>query len=276
MASTPKKAETAPLARGDRKEGAPHAPPARVVHPGQAAAEIALAPLAFGEAARIGLVGDPGGGKSVAARYLVEEYTRRSVGWVVVVDDKDPARAQYDGQLRVDVADCIGGLDAEPRIVVLRGQTKFGRDVEPDEAARWCWSLKNRRLPSMLVLDEAKHKMLVTYGNWKSGIEWVPRTLEKGRSVGISIMWGAQFPQQICIDFFETTDVLFVFKLSGSGLSKLVERGYCSNGVELVIPTLKGYPLPLEERGEFVVLQRGAPWDGKIYRFDGAPRSVGV
>lgn len=201
-------------------------------------------------------------------RYLVAEYTRRSRGWAIIVDDKDPARAQYEGQEFVDVVD-VGsrGLEPHPRIAILRGDTKFGRDVEPDEAARWCWSMKAAHLPTLFVLDEAKHGQIVTYGTWMSGVEWVPRTLEKGRGIGIGVLWGAQFPQQIPIDFLELTQIVLVFKSSGLAIAKLVERKLCTNGVELVIPTLKGYPDDPATRGEFVLLQRGTVWNGRIYKF---------
>lgn len=206
-------------------------------------------------------------------KYLIGEVQRRSVGWIIIIDDKDPARAQYEGQLFADVVDVhTRGLEPEPRIIVLRGDTKMGRDVEPEDAARFAWQLHVKGLPSMLVYDELKHRNLVNYGTWLSGVEWVPRIFEKGRSIGIGSIWGCQYPQQIPTDPWETTDCVFCFKLAGQGLGKLDERGYLGRGeprerlLEL-IPTLGGYPLPLERRGEFVVLQRGAPWDGKVYRF---------
>jgi hypothetical protein len=264
----------APAPRAQASRGAPIAP-ARSLSPGSEAAEIALAPLAFGEAPRVGLVGDPGGGKSVAMRYLIAEVQRRSVGWLIVIDDKDPARAQYEGQMFADVVDVhTRGLEPEPRVIVLRGDTSSGRDVEPEEAARFAWQLHVKGLPSILVYDELKHRQLVNYGVWLSGVEWVPRIFEKGRSIGIGSIWGCQYPQQIPLDPWETTDCVFVFKTAGSGLSKLDERGYLGSKGDpqrdrllALIPSLKGYPLPLDQRGEFVVLQRGAPWDGKVYRF---------
>lgn len=269
-------AKTAPAetpAPRAQASGSPPAAPRRSLSPGSQAAEIALAPLAFGEAPRVALVGDPGGGKSVAMKYLIAEVQRRSVGWVIIIDDKDPARAQYEGQLFADVVDVhTRGLEPEPRVIVLRGDTKMGRDVEPEEAARFAWQLHVKGLPSMLVYDELKHRMLVNYGTWLSGVEWVPRIFEKGRSIGIGSIWGCQYPQQIPTDPWETTDCVFCFKLAGQGLGKLDERGYLGRGPQRdqlleVIPTLGGYPLPLERRGEFVVLQRGAVWDGKVYRF---------
>lgn len=201
-------------------------------------------------------------------RYLVAEYTRRSLGWVLIVDDKDPGRPQFDGQLFVDVVDVASrGLLPEPRVIVFRGDTKFGRDCEPDEIARFAWSMKTKGLQTLVVYDELKHRMLVNYGVWVSGVEWVPRTFEKGRGVGIGSLWGAQFPQQVPPDPFETTPVILCFKLAGQGLAKLKERGYLSGNVEEVIRGLKGDGSPPDERGEFVMLWRGREWDGEVYRF---------
>jgi hypothetical protein len=268
MAGDPAATEKTSVAREAPRAGPTIVAPRREIRPGSEAAAQALAALAYGEAPRIGCLGDPGGGKTVAMRYLVAEYVRRSLGWVLIVDDKDPGRPQFEGQLFVDVVDvAVRGLQPEPRVIVFRGDTKFGRDCEPDEIARFAWSMKTKGLPTLVVYDELKHRMLVNYGVWVSGVEWVPRTFEKGRGVGIGSLWGAQFPQQVPPDPFETTPVILCFKLAGQGLAKLRERGYLSAGVEEVIRTLKGDGSPPEERGEFVLLWRGREWDGNVYRF---------
>ena len=47
----------------------------------------------------------------------------------------------------------------------------------------------------------------------------------------------------------------------------LRRRDYLGGDVERVIPALPGDDLPPEQRGEFVLLRRGRPWDGRIYKF---------
>ena len=52
------------------------------------------------------------------------------------------------------------------------------------------------------------------------------------------------------------------------GLAKLKERGYLDGGAGEVLPMLHGPPDdPPDTRGDFLLLRRGRPWDGKIYKF---------
>jgi hypothetical protein len=55
----------------------------------------------------------------------------------------------------------------------------------------------------------------------------------------------------------------------GNPIRLLKARGYLepSGTVENVIPSLPGDELPPEQRGYFVLLRRGRPWDQRIYRF---------
>jgi hypothetical protein len=53
----------------------------------------------------------------------------------------------------------------------------------------------------------------------------------------------------------------------GNPLRLLKERGYLEGGVGDVIPSLPGDELPRNQRGYFVLLLRGRPWNQRIYRF---------
>src|SRR5688572_17041527 len=71
---------------------------------GAIAARDALAILKFGEAPRVGILGDSGTGKTHAMRWLIAAYLEMQPrGVALVIDDKPKLR--YKGQLRRDRAD---------------------------------------------------------------------------------------------------------------------------------------------------------------------------
>jgi hypothetical protein len=47
----------------------------------------------------------------------------------------------------------------------------------------------------------------------------------------------------------------------------LQRRRYLEGGAGDVLPTLPSREAPPSERGAFLLLRRGLPWDGRIYRF---------
>lgn len=237
--------------------------------PGSEAAAQIFATLAYGEAPRVGILGDTGSGKTHAERLLIDEYLRRSVGFAVVVDDKDPRRAQFAGQVREDQIDLIGNPPdpTGPRVIVLRGDIARGGDLEPDQIAAYAWHAAGMGRPVLVVFDELNHVNLTTYGQWCRGIEWAPRCFAKGRSVGVAVMWGTQSPQDCPRIAFEQSSAIATFKLAGMGLRKLGELDYLSGGAADVIPRLTGEPAAPAARGDFVLLRRGQVWDRKIYKF---------
>lgn len=239
---------------------------------GEVAAEEAWAPLAFGEGPRVGLLGDSRCGKTEAARRLIAGYLKRSPGVVLVVDDKEP-RPQFEGQCRRDRA----ALEREPleekgpRVVVFRGERfdRVGGEVNPEEIAEIQWALAQKHQPSLVVYDELDKA--ANGGQWRAGekrstILWAFR---RGGSSGAASLWGTQETQAVPAAAFNQSSCLFVFRMTGAPLRLLGERGYLEprGTVETVIPKLPGDELPQNQRGHFVMLKRGRPWDGKVYRF---------
>lgn len=242
----------------------------RGLTPGDEAARDVLASLDFGEAPQVGILGDTGCGKTVAAGYLIELYLRMSPGWVLVVDDKE-LQPRYAGQLRRDVED----LRAHPvdpngrRVIVFRGVPSQGVQADPEEIAELAWKRASLGRKSLVVHDElvAGRAEFIKSRQWRKGIVHMPKSFTLGRSPGIADLWGAQSPQEVPLDPFEQSHAILCFRMAGLGLRTLRERDYLSGGAELVIPKLHGPPLPPDQRGDFVLLRRGLPWNGKIYKF---------
>jgi hypothetical protein len=262
VAALPPNAKHAPLAT----------PAAPALTPGEEAVRELLAPLDWGEAPQIGILGDTGWGKTTLMVALVGEYLRRSPGWALVIDDKELS-ARYAGQERRDLEDLRDHpIDPNgPRVIVFRGDPRAGVDADPEQVAELAWKRSARGRASLIVHDEllAGRDYLVKSRQWRTGIVYVPKSFTKGRQVGVGDLWGAQSPSEVPIDPFEQSNGIACGKLDGLGLAKLKERNYLRGDVEQVIPRLHGMEVAPALRGDFVVLRRGQPWNRKVYKLQG-------
>jgi hypothetical protein len=243
--------------------------------PGAEAASESLAQLDFNEAPMVGLCGDTGAGKTTLEGPLVDEYLRRSPGSVFIIDDKE-LRSRFFGQERRDVED----LREHPvdyqgvgrgRVVIFRGNVTRGERVNVEEVCRLAWTRVGSARKTWIVIDElvAGREDLTKNTQWRKNVTWTPRSFTMGRAPGVGVLWGAQSPQLVPIDAFEQSSCICCFRLAGVGLQGLKERNYLLGGAGEVIPRLHGPPDPPASRGDFVLLRRGQPWNGKIYKFEG-------
>jgi len=243
---------------------------APVLTPGIEAADALLAPLDYGEAPQGGILGDTGTGKTVASGEIVERRLSKAPGLVLVVDDKE-RRSRFVGQERKDVADLVAHPydPAGRRVIVFRGDVAAGESADPEEVAELAWRRAARGRASYVVHDElvAGREEIIKSRQWRKGITYIPRSFTKGRAAGVGDLWGAQSPQDVPIEPFEQSSAILCFRLAGLGLERLRERNYLEGGAGEVIEKLPGMDRPPNERGAFVLLQRGQLWNRKIYRF---------
>lgn len=212
---------------------------------------------------RVGLLGDTGTGKTHAALRIVDEYLRRSPGVALVADSKGEGR--FRGQCWATVGEVATRPPApEPRTWVFSGDPAAGVDLDVDEVAAFAWRLSARRVPSLIVADELEAAAIA--GQWRRGVQWLPRAFTQGRSHRISVLWGCQSPQGVPLSAFEQSDEIWCWKLAGLGARCLRERGYLEGLDASTLAGLPGVEAPPAERGAFVVLRRGRPWDGRICR----------
>lgn len=242
---------------------------------GEIASAKALTSVRFGEGPRVGFLGDPGCGKTEAMRRMIAAYLRACNGVVIVADDKDPARAQFAGQMRRDVADLQARpVDpAGPRVVVLRGDAGRGArgalDYETIPAVQW--SLARARRPSLAVYDELNRAC--NGGQWIANPSEIAWSFSAGRASGVGNFWGLQQTQSVPPQPFDNTTHIIVVRCVGNPVRLLKMRGYCEGGADKIIPRLPGDELPPAQRGYFLLLERGRPWDGAVYRY-GKPAPV--
>lgn len=235
---------------------------------GVEAAAVAWAPLGYGEAASVGLIGDTGVGKSVAARALVREYAKRQQGPIFIVEDKGPA-TKWEGQARIDRDDLrMNPIDPQgSRIVLFRGEAIRGYKVDREEVCDLGWRVVGRRLPVLVGYDELKEA--ASFGQWKAGgRSRIPAQFGQGREVGYSTLWGTQEPAEVPAEAINQSSCVFCWRLDAAPLRLLRKRGQIDDELADVIRALPGMDVPPEERGDCVLLRRGRPWDRVIYRFD--------
>ena len=213
------------------------------------------------------MLGDPGCGKSRAMREIVRRYVIDCPRGVALVCDDKEARPQYDGQLYRDPDDLERRPpQPEPRVVVFRGVPFSLSGLDYEKVASLQLRLAQQRVQSMVVYDELDRA--AANGQWKEGKESkIAWALGKGRSQGAASLWGTQQTQAVPREAFDCSSSILCFRMMGAPLRLLRERGYCEGGVDEVIPILPGDELPPAQRGFFVLLRRGRPWDRKIYRF---------
>jgi hypothetical protein len=244
------------------------------ISPGVEACAAALETLDWGEAPRIGLLGDTGGGKTRAAQEIALTYLKRAPGLVVVVDAKGERRfddlpVKPPPEVRLSPAD-YAARPTQPgsRVVIFR--TGMMGEVSPEEIAHFTAALAERRWGSLTINDELDQA--ARGGQWKKGAVFLPRSFIRGRTQGIAQVWGTTSPHNVPLEAFDQSSEIWCFKMAGMGLRLLGEREYL-NGIEpRTIEQLAGYPLPPEERGQFVRLQRGRAWDGRVYKFSSEGR----
>jgi hypothetical protein len=138
-------------------------------------------------------------------------------------------------------------------------------EVSPEEIARFTAGLAEKRWPSLTINDELDQA--VSGGHWKTKSVFVKRVFVRGRTAGLSQVWGTVSPHEVPLQAFEQSSEIWCFKMAGLGVRLLREREYLQGIEPGVIENLAGFPMPPEKRGEFVRLVRGQPWDRKIYRF---------
>ncbi len=226
---------------------------------------MGLAPLASGEGFRVGLLGDPGSGKSYAARIIAAEYLRRCRGLVAVANSK--GETGWDGEEYASVEELRDRPNTGRQLVFTPPATDT---LDLPSIALWQWSLATaHRCRSLVVWDEIGDA--ARDGEWldadADGTSQIGRGFTHGRRLGMSELWGAQFAHQVPREAWETTSTLLVWRQAGNAVKILRFRQYTDLAVESVISSLPGDDVPPAERGEFVLLRRGRPWDGCTYRF---------
>lgn len=199
----------------------------------------------------------------------MQAYLAASPGPVIVIDAK--AERRYDDVapgtiVRESVAHLGAGLPPDARVAIIRPRIFEGADADPEAVADLQWRLAGARWPSLVVNDElvphAAH-----HGQWRRGSRMLPRAFIQGRTHGLAQLWGTTALQAVPIEAADQSSVIFVLQTAGLGLRILDDRNYLVGVPPGTVEALAGFDRPPEERGEFLALRSGVPWDGVVYKF---------
>jgi hypothetical protein len=250
-----------------------HADLAQKTTPGEVAADLALRCIDYGEAPRVIFLGDSRCGKTHAMRMFVRAYLRKAPNAVVLIVDDKESKPQFEGQYFRDVADLDTPGRLEPngsRVLVFRGDGKSLQSVDAESVCRRQLEIVNlpKRRPCLVVYDELDRA--AANGQWKAGkdsvIGWA---FGKGGSQGAASFAGTQETEDLPRQPFNQSTHIVCVRMTGNPVRLLKQRNYLIGGVEPILPMLPGSELPPSERGYFVMLERGRPWDRRVYRFAG-------
>ncbi len=260
------------VVRGEMAERAPGSSNEKIpTTPGEEALTIALEPLTYGEAPRILILGDTRCGKSEIAKRIAAGYVARERrGIVLVGDDKNPRQPQFSGQYYRDPDEVkTRPPKPEPRVLVFRGnqeQITGGSNAELYEAiATYQWKLAREGRPSLAVYDELDRA--ASGQQWQVNPSAIGWAYGKGGGVGAGSVALTQETEGVPREPFNQATCIIVVRMMGNPIRLLRKRDYLIGGAEEVITQLPGTELPPAQRGYFVVLQRGRPFNGKVYRF---------
>lgn len=201
-------------------------------------------------------------GKTYANRWLIDQALAGGlVDQVLILDDKGPA-PQYAGLQRANVAHLKRELpqpDQDGRLIVFRGLTlRTGEACAADEVARAAFEISMLEgAPRVLVsIDELRRAVSPAGREWRA--PEVARLFSEGGGLGVSISWTTQSPQRIPLEAFDQTETYCLFRHGRRAVNYLADQ-------DMVEPELLEL-LPELQRGEFVFVDSGAPWDGRVYK----------
>jgi hypothetical protein len=220
--------------------------------------------MTFGEAPRVGFIGDTGTGKSRAMKALVAGWLARNPG-VALIGDKGGSSG-FEGQKRISRSDLrLHPMAPSPRSLVFTGDLSAGLDPDLEDIAHFAWQLRSGRTGSIVVADELK--WLARGGWWRKGVKWFPQCCTEGRKHDIGVAWAALSPQDAPREAIEEAGFLVVYRLAGLGVRCLADRNYLIGVPDGTLEALPGEETPPSERGRCMILRRGRPWDGRFHRF---------
>lgn len=159
------------------------------------------------------------------------------------------------------------------RVVIFRADPFRGVNIDPNEISAWCWAMAPGT--PTCVLDDELVPFAARWGMWLGGDDgWVQRSFITGREHGLGRIWCTVSFAAVPIDA-SGQSVILAFKTAPSDVALLRKRDYLIGVPPGTLENLAGPPLPYKQRGEFVVLIPGIPWNGCRYRILSTPAIAG-
>jgi energy-coupling factor transporter ATP-binding protein EcfA2 len=256
----------------EKEQGQPELRGSAAAHvaPGDRAISAALRGLVeFGEAQQIVVVGRTGAGKTEIAKALCRGWLAAQAGKLIVLDQK--AERRYDDVAApelVCVRESVSDYKARPplpgnRVIIFRARA--GQRVNETEVSRFGWALARKKIKTCTMRDE-----LVPYAanhmQWLRGCDTVQEEYITGRSWGRTLISLTTAFNMCPLECADNADRVITVQTKGQAIGTLRDREYMIGLPPNLLQKLKGKEAPPEQRGEFVELISGVPWNGTVYR----------
>lgn len=172
----------------------------------------------------------------------------------------------------VAVRESISDVVARPLLpgtntLILRGG--IGVPWEGVPAAEFDWKAVERGKAVLKLRDELVPSV-ANNGQWRPKHQRVQQQFIQGRSWKLSLLSCTTALRAVPLDCADNADEVWAFQTRGQALDVLEDREFLIGVPSGLLASLKGKGSPPEERGEFLRLVSGVPWDGVIYRFGAA------
>jgi len=222
------------------------------------AVRLIFAPLKQKDGFRHGAIGCPGSGKTHGLRKVVAAALDQEIVDVALTHDVKGADPEWYGYYCRTVAECRAELLARERHAVFRGDvlTDVACDVE-GVALKGKEMLQRERLRVLLNVGELKDALTEGGKGWRS-----PTTLwfsAQARSLRGCFTWTVQQPKRVPDEIWDQSTTIAMHRVLKRSVNYLRNTLELDDEMVAVLPQLA--------RGEFVLYQPEADWNGKVYRW---------
>jgi hypothetical protein len=240
------------------------------------AAPIEKHGIVVNEGYRCLCLGETGSGKTSLMRVIVYATIAQRFANFALIHDAKGIFPEYRHSVQLSNVRAFverkGMLPGEMPVYSFRGDVRRDVSVSAEEVAALSRYLgkKGRTLndkwlpnPHLCVIEEVSEASTAGRKHVKApSVLWIA---EQGRKVGVSLLGTTQSPRKIPLDLLGQASSVAFFRLTGADANYLGERLELNPRMVHAIRGPEGEGLP---NYDYVLWNKGTPWDGKIHRLD--------
>ena len=218
-------------------------------------------------------LGETGSGKTSLMRVIVSATIAQRYANFALIHDAKGIFPEYRHSIKLtNVREFVqrkGMLPGEMPVYSFRGNVRADVSVSAEEVAALSRYLgkKGKELngqwlpnPHLCVIEEVSEAASAGRKHVKApSVLWIA---EQGRKVGVSLLGTTQSPRKIPLDLLGQASSVAFFRLTGADANYLGERLELNPSMVQTIRGPEGEGLP---NYQFVLWNKGTPWDGQIH-----------
>jgi uncharacterized protein len=221
-------------------------------------------------------LGETGSGKTSLMRAIVYATIAQRLANFALIHDAKGIFPEYRHSVQLTNVRAFverkGMLPGEMPVYSFRGDVRRDIAVSAEEVAALSRFLGKKGrvvndvwLPNshLCVIEEVSEASTAGRKHLKApSVLWIA---EQGRKVGVSLLGTTQSPRKIPLDLLGQASSVAFFRLTGADANYLGERLELNPTMVQAIRGPQGEGLP---NYDYVLWNKGAPWDGQIHRLD--------